>query len=151
MYVKGRILPKYADDYPYSFKWDPKYGNLTEAGQKLERVRTLKDLVESQVAHYKTWDGRVLVDFVVQLVLMKDDKKTFDVVNTLVMLAQLLVCGSIAKGKRAGLKDLSLREVVLLTTGFWTCTPHLIDTCFWLTGSITYLWSGLVESLSVLP
>ena len=151
MYVKGRILPKYADDYPYSFKWDPKYGNLTEAGQKLERVRTLKDLVESQVAHYKTWDGRVLVDFVVQLVLMKDDKKTFDVVNTLVMLAQLLVCGSIAKGKRAGLKDLSLREVVLLTTGFWTCTPHLIATCFWLTGSITYLWSGLVESLYVLP
>ena len=151
MYVKGRILPKYADDYPYSFKWDPGYGNLTEADQKLERVRTLKDLLESQVAHYKNWDGRVLVDFVVQLVLMKDDKKTFDVVNTLVMLAQLLVCGSIAKGKRAGLKDLSLREVLLLTTGFWTCAPHLIATCFWLTGSITYLWSGLIESLYVLP
>ena len=47
MYVKGRILPKYADDYPYSFKWDPGYGNLTEADQKLERVRTLKDLLES--------------------------------------------------------------------------------------------------------
>ena len=151
MYVKGRILPKYADDYPYSYKWDPRYGNLTEADQKLERVRTLKDLLESQVAHYKNWDGRVLVDFVVQLVLMKDDKKTFDVVNTLVMLAQLLVCGSIAKGKRAGLKDLSLREVLLLTTGFWTCAPHLIATCFWLTGSITYLWSGLIESLYVLP
>ena len=151
MYVKGRILPKYADDYPYSYKWDPRYGNLTEADQKLERVRTLKDLLESQVAHYENWDGRVLVDFVVQLVLMKDDKKTFDVVNTLVMLAQLLVCGSIAKGKRAGLKDLSLREVLLLTTGFWTCAPHLIATCFWLTGSITYLWSGLIESLYVLP
>ena len=35
MYVKGRILPKYADDYPYSYKWDPGYGNLTEADQKL--------------------------------------------------------------------------------------------------------------------
>lgn len=151
MYVKGRILPKYADDYPYSYKWDPDYGNLTEAGQKLERVRTLKDLVESQVAHYKNWDGRVLVDFMVQLVLMKDDKKTFDAVNTLVMLAQLLVCGSIAKGKAAGLKDLSLREVLLLTAGFWTCAPHLIATCFWMTGSVTYLWSGLAESLYVLP
>lgn len=151
MYLKGRILPKYADDYPYSFQWDPQYGNLTRAGQTLERVRTLKDLIESQIAHYKTWDGRVLADFVVQLVLMKDDKKTFDRINTLVMLAQLLVCGSLAKGKTALLKDLSLREVLLLTTGFWTCTPHLIATCFWLTGSVTYLWTGLFESLYVLP
>ena len=151
MYLKGRILPKYADDYSYSFKWDPEYGNLIQADQKFERVRTLKDLAESQVAHYKTWDGRVLADFMVQLVLMKDDKKTFDVINTLVMLAQLLVCGSMAKGKRAGLKDLSLREVLLLTTGFWACTPHLVATCFWMTGSVTYLWSGLVESLYVLP
>lgn len=151
MYLKGRILPKYADDYPYSYKWDPDYGNLTKAGQKLERVKTFKDLIESQVAHYKTWDGRVLVDFMVQLVLMKDDKKTFDVVNTLVMLAQLLVCGNLAKGKATGLKGLSLREILLLTTGFWTCAPHLIATCFWLTGSVTYLWSGLAESLYVLP
>ena len=151
MYLKGRILPKYADDYPYSYKWDSKYGNLTEADQKLERIRTLRDLIESQVAHYHNWDGRVLADFVVQLVLMKDDKKTFDAVNTLVMLAQLLVCGSIAKGRMAGLKDLSLREAVLLTAGFWTCAPHLIATCFWMTGSVTYLWSGLIESLYVLP
>ncbi|MBQ8306943.1 MAG: hypothetical protein IJX90_12090 [Blautia sp.] len=151
MYLKGQIIPKYADDYPYSFKWDPDYGNLTKAGQKLERVKTLKDLVDSQIAHYKNWDGRVLADFVVQLVLMKDDKKTFDVVNTLVMLAQLLACGSMAKGKLTGLKGLSMREVLLLTAGFWTCAPHLIATCFWLTGSVTYLWSGLVESLYVLP
>ena len=151
MYLKGRILPKYADDYPYSFKWDPEYGNLTEAGQKFERVRTLKDAAVSQIAHYKTWDGRVLADFLVQLVLIKDDKKTFDAVNTLVMLTQLLVCGSMAKGKTAGLKDLSLREILLLTAGFWTCAPHLIATCFWLTGSVTYLWTGLMESLYVLP
>jgi len=151
MYLKGRILPKYADDYPYSFKWDPDYGNLTQADQKLERVRTLRDLVESQIAHYKTWDGRALVDSVVQLVLMEDDKKPFDVANTLVMLAQLMVCAGMARGKMVGLKDLSLGDSLLLTTGFWTCAPHLIATCFWLTGSITYLWSGLVESLYVLP
>ena len=151
IYVKGRILPKYADDYPYSFKWDPQYGNLTQADQKLERVETLKDLVESQIAHYKTWDGRVLADFMVQLCLMKDDKRTFDVANTMVMLAQLLVCGSLARGRKAGLKDLSFREILLLTAGFWTCAPHLIATCFWLTGSVTYLWTGLIESLYVLP
>ena len=151
MYLRGRIIPKYADDYPYSFKWDPRYGNLTEADRKYERVKDLKDLVGSQIAHYRTWDGRVLADFFVQLNLIKDDKKTFDVVNTLVMLAQLFVCGSLARGRVAGLKSLSEKEVLLLTAGFWFCTPHLVATCLWLTGSVTYLWTGLMESLYVLP
>lgn len=123
MYLKGRILPKYADDYPYSFKWDPDYGNLTQADQKLERVRTLRDLVESQIAHYKTWDGRALVDSVVQLVLMEDDKKPFDVANTLVILAQLLVCAGMARGKMVGLKDLSLQDSLLLTPASGPARP----------------------------
>ncbi len=151
MYLKGRILPKYADDYPYSYKWDPRYGNLVMGDQEYERNLTLRDLVDSQAAHYKTWDGRVLADFLVQLVLMSDDKKPFDIANTLIMLTQLLVCGSMGKGRPTGLFGLSFREVLTLTAGFWLCTPHLIATCFWLTGSVTYLWTGLIESLYVLP
>ena len=87
MYLRGRIVPKYADDYPYSFNWDPHFGNLTRGVKKYERVKSLKDLVRSQAAHYKTWDGRVLADFLVQLNLLKDDKKYFDVINTAMILA----------------------------------------------------------------
>ncbi len=151
MYLKGRIVPKYADDYPYSFNWDPHFGNLTRGVKKYERVKSLKDLVRSQAAHYKTWDGRVLADFLVQLNLLKDDKKYFDVINTAMILAQLLLCGCMGKGKRTGLKGLSFREVLLLTAGFWQCTPHLIATCFWLTGSVTYLWTGVIDTLYLLP
>lgn len=151
MYVKSRIIPKYADDYPYSFMWDERYGNLTMADQKYERVRNLKDLVQSQVAHYKTWDGRVIADFFVQLFLMSDDKKPFDIVNTIMMFAQLLVCGAIGKGRFKGIKDFSVQDIILLTAGFWSCAPNLIATCFWLTGSVTYLWTGLIETLYVLP
>ena len=151
MYVKSRIIPKYADDYPYSFKWDERYGNLTEGDQKYERVRNVKDLVQSQIAHYKTWDGRALADFVVQLFLMSDDKKPFDIANTLVILAQLLVCGAMGKGTVKGLKDMSAGDTLFLTAGFWSCAPALIATCFWLTGSITYLWTGLAETLYALP
>ena len=150
-YVKSRIIPKYADDYPYSYKWDERYGNLTMADQKYERVRNLKDLVKSQIAHYKTWDGRVIADFFVQLFLMSDDKKPFDIVNTIVLFAQLLLCCAMGKGVLKGLKDLSVQDTLLLTAGFWSCAPNLIATCFWLTGSITYLWTGLVETLYVLP
>ena len=151
VYFKGRLMPKYADDYPYSFKWHPRYGNLTDPKRKYRRVKNCKDLIESQIAHYNNWDGRVPADFMVQLNLIKDDKKTFDAVNTLVILGQLLICGSLGKGRRAGLGRLSLREILLLTAGFWLCTPHLVATCFWLTGSVTYLWTGLAESLYVLP
>ena len=152
MYVKSRIIPKYADDYAYSFKWNEEYGNLVEGEQEYERVKTLKDLVQSQIAHYKTWDGRVLADFVVQLVLMSDDKKPFDRANTLVMLSQLLVCAAMGKGTVKELtKKLTVSDTALLTAGFWIGAPALIATCFWLTGSITYLWTGLAETLYVLP
>lgn len=151
MYLKGRIVPKYADDYPYSFKWDPRYGNLTRGVRRYQRVKSLKDLLRSQAAHYKNWDGRVLADFLVQLNLMKDDKRYFDAINTAVILGQLLLCGSLGRGKRTGLKDMSFREVLLLTAGFWHCTPHLIATCFWLTGSVTYLWTGFIDTLYLLP
>ena len=47
MYFKGRLLPKYADDYPYSFIWDGKHhGNLTFGKKDYKRVRNFKDLVK---------------------------------------------------------------------------------------------------------
>ena len=151
IYLKNRIIPKYADDYPYSFIWDRRYGNLTEGGQEYRRVRSVRDLVQSQKAHYKTWDGRVLADFMVQLFLMSDEKKPFDMANTLVTLSQLMVCYSLGKGKPGRIRDMTAEEAAVLTAGFWSCMPNLIATCFWLTGSVTYQWTGLVQSLFVLP
>ena len=152
MYLKSRLIPKYADDYPYSFVWDGKNnGNLAFGDHRYKRVKTLRDLVQSQLSHYMTWDGRAIAESLVQIFLISDDKKHFDRANTVVMLFQLMLCVSLGKGKIASLKDLTPIDAIILTAGFFLCSPHLIATCFWLTGSMNYLWMGILQSAFALP
>lgn len=149
MYLKNRLIPKFADDYPYSFVWEgDEHGNLAFGNHRYERIKNLKDLVRSQISHYKTWDGRAVAETLVQLFLMRDDKKHFDRANTAVILSQLAICAAL--GKTDEKNDISLEKTALLTAGFWACTPHLSATCFWLTGSMNYLWVGALQSAYVL-
>ena len=44
MYLKNRMIPKYADDYAFSFVWDGKHhGNLAYGDLEYKRVRILRD------------------------------------------------------------------------------------------------------------
>lgn len=151
MYFKGRLLPKYADDYPYSFIWDGKHhGNLTFGKKDYKRVRNFKDLVKSQISHYRTWDGRTIAESLVQIFLMSDDKKHFDRANTAAMLAQLAICGKLGKGRKYT-SILTIPTALTLTAGFWTGAPNIMGSCFWLTGSMNYLWQGLSQTSFLLP
>ncbi len=152
MYFKNRLIPKYADDYPYSFIWDGKNnGNLAFGDHRYKRVKTPQDLLKSQLSHYMTWDGRAIAESLVQIFLISDDKKHFDRANTVVMLSQLMLCASLGKGRIASIKDITPLDAIILTAGFFVCAPHLIATCFWLTGSMNYLWMGILQSVFVLP
>lgn len=174
MYLKNRMMPKYADDYPYSFIWEgDEHGNLAYGNHRYERVRNLRDLIKSQISHYKTWDGRAIAESLVQIFLIPDDKKVFDRANTVVMLSQLAICSALAKagtkssstataatiataaGKAvtaaaSASKLPSYKKALTLTAGFWACTPHLAGSCMWLTGSMNYLWVGVLQSAYVL-
>ena len=152
MYFKNRILPFYGDDYPYAYVWDGEHnGNLAYGDQQYERVWDLKSLVRSQLSHYKTWDGRTIAESLVQIFMALRDKTYFDRANTIALLLQLWLCASIAKGRPVGLGSISPKEALLLTAGFYACAPHLEATCFWLTGSMNYLWMGILQSIFVLP
>jgi hypothetical protein len=74
-----------------------------------------------------------------QLVLMKDDKKTYDRLNTVSILMQLLFCAAGAKGKKDG-KGISASLAFLLATGYWFCVPYNVHTVFWTTGAANYSW-----------
>lgn len=154
MYLKNRMSPKYADDYPYSFVWEgDEHGNLARGNHRYKRVKSLKDLVRSQISHYKTWDGRAVAETLVQLFLMKDDKKHFDKANTLMMLSQLAICGALGKAsfkKKSDKENIDHKKAALLAAGFFACAPHLAATCLWLTGSMNYLWVGVMQSCYVL-
>lgn len=152
IYYKNRIIHKYADDYPYSFVWEgDQNGNLAFGDHKYKRVRTAGDLLKSQASHYMTWDGRSIAETLVQLFLMSDDKKYYDRANTAVLLTQLMFIAALGKGRSSGFKNITPAKAFILAAGFYTCAPHLIATCFWLTGSMNYMWMGLLQSFFILP
>lgn len=150
VYLKNRFMPKYADDYPYSFVWEgDEHGNLAIGNHRFRRVRSFKDLLKSQISHYMTWDGRTIAESLVQLFLMPDKKKYFDLANTAVLLSQLAICAGLGSGKKPG-RLAPHKKALLLGTGFWACAPHLAASCFWLTGSMNYMWVGALQSSYVL-
>ncbi len=150
MYLKNRMMPKYADDYPYSFIWEgEEHGNLAYGNHRYRRVKTVRDLVKSQISHYKTWDGRTIAESLVQIFLMPDSKRKFDMANTAVMLSQLGLCACLGN-RRKGRKLALHKKAMVLTAGFWACAPHLAATCMWLTGSMNYMWVGVLQSAFVL-
>ena len=152
VYFKNRLTPRYADDYPYSFIWDgDNNGNLLYGNQKYRRVKSFKDLLRSQISHYKTWGGRTLAHSLAQAFLAFDDKKHFDRANTLAILTQLFICASLGSGKIADLRSVSPEKALLLTAGFFFSAPHIFASCFWLTGAMNYLWMGILQSAFVLP
>jgi hypothetical protein len=110
----------------------------------------MRDLAKSQLSHYLTWSGRTVAETMNQLVLMKDDKKTYDRLNTVSILMQLLFCAAGAKGKKDG-KGISASLAFLLATGYWFCVPYNVHTVFWTTGAANYSWPGLIQSAFLLP
>lgn len=151
VYLVNRLCPKLADDYAFSFIWDGKSnGNLAYGNHRYKRVRTGKDLVKSQISHYKTWSGRIIAESLNQMVLMKDDKVLYDRINTGVILMQLMLCLLLGRG-RLSLKKISPGIALLLCGGYWFSTPHLAATSIWTTGATNYSWMGLLQSAFLLP
>lgn len=151
MYLRNRLIPRFADDYPFSFIWDgKKHGNLSFGKQRYRRVRTIRELASSQVSHYFTWGGRTVGESLNQLFLMCETKLPFDIVNTAVTAIQLLLCDAIGRGKvKPGSIPSSLMKA--LAAGYWFSTPDLPVTTLWQTGAMNYSWPGVLQSLFLLP
>ena len=151
IFLLNRMVPKLADDYPFSFIWDGKnHGNLTFGEKRYIRVRTAKDLVKSQASHYMTWSGRTVGETMNQLVQMKDDKLLFDCLNTGASIAWIIMCIRAGRGKTARRK-LSASTVMLAAAGWFLSTPHLAATSMWATGTTNYSWPGLFQFAFLMP
>ena len=151
MYARNRLIPLFGDDYPFAFIWEGKeHGNLAFGNQRYRRVRTMKELVRSQVSHYLTWSGRTVAETFNQLFLMTDNKKWFDLANTAVPVLQLLVCDWIGQ-RKVRLRGIPSSLMKALAAGYWFSTPHLCFTALWQTGATNYSWAGLWQSLFLLP
>ena len=144
--VRNLLFPLYADDYAYSFLWEEAQGGNFRVGPgcTMRRVKTLRDVVSSQLSHYRVSGGRSVAHALDQLFLIHG-KKLFNFANTGVTLAQLLLSGKMLT------QEPDKRTLLWLAGCHWFCAPHSAASCQWMTGAFNYLWMGALQSAFVLP
>ena len=124
-----------ADDYRYCF-------NYSDGS----RIRSVPQIFPSMAAHRLSMNGRLVPHFLVQLFLMLP-KLLFDFVNALLFTALVwLIARTAGRGAKA--------NALLLLTVFgcvWLLQPDFGQVFLWLTGSVNYLWCGVLCLLWLLP
>ncbi|PKM61579.1 MAG: hypothetical protein CVU99_02820 [Firmicutes bacterium HGW-Firmicutes-4] len=126
--------PLIADDFVYTFIF----------GTSMP-VMNFGDIINSQIAYYTTWGGRVVAETLTQLFMFLG-KDVFNIANSLCYLVFCLAVYFLAVGRRIRF------ELLLLTTVLiWFFIPMFGQTVMWLTGSCNYLWCGTIILLAILP
>lgn len=128
MYVLNRQTPLCRDDYSYSYTFAVKENKF--------RITNIKELVDSQINHYKVMNGRAVTHTLAQTFLMFD-KSVFDFFNALVFVWLVFIVVYHALGRRTRVRALYCLAAFL---SIWSFTPAFGDCYLWLTGSCNYLW-----------
>ena len=138
------------DDFSYAFIWNgDDLGNLMDNIGPRERIHSFYDILISQWSHYFTWGGRTPSMIFIQLFAWIG-KIWFDLANTFVFAVLMLVLYWLSIGEMispARHKGLFLWVIV----GFLFGIIDFMSTMLWMTGTCVYLWSGLWETLFLLP
>ena len=140
--VLNFLTPEYHDDFVYKFMFEGGTVNYDHP------VRSISDIVVSQVEHYQSVNGRSLVHFLVQLFTGVLGKPVFNIVNAIIFGLFLLLLKRYsfrhASGQCHELFALSLTLALVLLM------PRFKDTFLWMTGSVNYLWSATAALLFLL-
>ena len=117
-----------ADDYRYCFSYADD-----------SRIESVRQILPSMAAHRLSMNGRVVPHFLVQLFLLLP-KTIFDCINALFFTALVWLIGTAAG---CGAKP----NALLLLSVFgclWLLQPDFGQVFLWLTGSVNYLWCGVL-------
>lgn len=128
-YLFNSVVPYYSDDWWHSFihKADRSYPT--------EPVKSLGDILTSQINHYQTVNGRLLVTALVQAVVSFCPKWLFDILNTLIFILTAGLLTRYISPVRFSASHFLLSAVTL----FYLLPGHY-DTMMWAAGAINYLW-----------
>ncbi len=139
MYILNMNTPLCRDDYSYSYTF--------AVTQNKFKITNFRQVIESQINHYKVMNGRAVAHTLAQTFLMFD-KKVFDLFNTAAFLA--LLCLITYHASRKGIRRATLIFLFAYLL-IWSFTPAVGDNYFWLTGSCNYLWSIMTALICILP
>ncbi len=131
----NEIAPFVSDDYVYSFLFDARYYWDASFSRPLSGLR---DIWDSQVAHYLCCNGRVVAHTLAQLFLLGGGGLLWSAANTLCLLLSawlmLRLCGA----------RCTWPSYLLVLCLYWLLLPRPGETYFWLTGSCNYQWALLL-------
>lgn len=135
-YVLNYYTPLYADDYSYSFSF--------ATGERMESITQLFD---SQVAHYQNMNGRSVTHLLAQTFLLLGDN-LFNFINVIFFLALLYLiyyhaCGTFS--------DFSITKFSVIAILLFLSCPSFGQSFLWITGSANYLYGILIILCVLLP
>lgn len=135
-YVLNYYTPLYADDYVYCFSF------ATD-----ERIESIGQIVDSQIAHYQSMNGRIITHSLAQLFLLIGDY-IFNFTNTIFFLALLYLiyfhsCGTF--------KNFSISKFSLIAMLLFLVSPAFGQSFLWITGSANYLYGILIILCFLVP
>ncbi len=135
------------DDYAYHFIFIEDVADSDEVINTGDRVENVGDIITSMKAHYNTVNGRIVLHFIVQFMLLLG-KPVFNVFNSAIMVLLIVLMYIHCKGKN---KRQSAPLFLLIAFAVWTFSPAVSHTVFWLDGSINYLWGSVFRLIALLP
>ena len=135
-FLMNRLTGYTADDYIYSFFYK---GKLVE--NPVTKINSVSDLLQSQINHWKAWNGRFVAHTMAQIFL-RFDKIFFDICNSLafLVLGYFMYAGSFI---RSNLKNKNMLTLVLIYLYLWWYLPEMGLSALWVSGSSNYLWTSL--------
>jgi hypothetical protein len=133
------------DDYYYNFVFTADNGQTLDITNN--RVSDISDIITSMKAHYEVINGRIFIHTIVQL-LMIFGKPTFNILNSLVFAAALLLSYKHCKGK---MKQNNAVVFIAIGLAWWCFIPRFGQTVLWMDGSVNYLWGTAIRLAVLLP
>ena len=134
--VLNFLTPQYHDDFVYKFMFEGGSVNYDYP------VRSIGDIVASQVEHYHSVNGRSIVHFLVQLFTGLLGKTVFNLFNVIVFCAFIFLLKRQSTGSTRQEGDAKFCVSTLVILVLVLLMPRFKDTFLWMTGSINYLWSA---------
>ena len=154
--------PTLSDDVLYKCVW-----KMDETMEQ-RPIETFGDIVESQTAHYKVVNGRIVVHTVAQLFIGILGKDVFNVFNSLFFCFLIWCCvlfavdvnirstGDLYRG-RSNVSNMQKYEhtnifmpLLLSTFLIFVLIPGFQDAFLWFVGSFNYLWTALAVLLFIM-
>lgn len=135
-YVLNFYTPLFADDYSYSFSFSTG-----------ERIESVSQIVDSQIAHYQIMNGRSITHSLAQVFLLVGDR-IFNYVNVfffllLILLVYFHACGTF--------RNFSLSKYTMIAMLLFLSTPAFGQSYLWITGAANYLYGILIVLCVLIP